>query len=149
MVCICLHLRLYCPHMSEPQEDLNAFSAEDSAGAVLTLGIVPVVACYIFFKEMTWLLVLFGAIAVGLTLFVYLLGKLTGWRAIGSMVNLLGCILVPAYVVGAICLWTSPHAPTARYYAAKKTGEQAEQPAGAEAAATEKSAEVTPAAAAN
>ncbi len=101
--------------MDEQQEDLNAFNSEDSAGAVLMLGVVPVVACYIFFQDMAWLMVFFGALAVGLSLFVYLLGKLTGWRAIGNVVNLIGSILVPAYIVGAIYLGTSPYAPTARF----------------------------------
>ncbi len=105
--------------MNEPQEDLNAFNCEDSAGAVLTLGIVPVVACYIFFKDMTWLMILFGSLAVGLAAFVYLLGKLTRWRAIGYVVNLVGSILVPAYIAGAIYLWTSPYAPTAKYKSKK------------------------------
>ncbi len=102
--------------MAEQQEDLNAFDCEDSAGAVLTLGVVPVVVCYIFFRDVQWLMVLFGALAVGLAALVYLLGKLTGWRLIGSVVNLAGCILVPLYIVAAIYLWTSPYAPTARYH---------------------------------
>ncbi len=101
--------------MEEPQEDMNAFDSADSAGAVLTLGVVPVVGCYIFFKDMVWLMVFFGALAVGLAAFVYLLGRLTGWRAIGTVVNLTGCILVPVYLVAVIWLWTSPYAPTARY----------------------------------
>ncbi len=103
--------------MDEPQEDLNAFDSYDSAGAVLTMGVPPVVACYIFAKEMVWLMVLFGALAVGLALLVFLLSKLTGWSIIGKVVNLVGCIIVPVYIVGAIILWTSPLAPTARYKA--------------------------------
>ncbi len=102
--------------MEEPQEDLNAFDSWDSAGAVLTLGVAPVVASYIFFKDMPWLMVFFGAIAVGLAVLVFMLSKLTGWRIIGSTVNLLGCILVPTYLLAAIYLWTSPYAPTARYH---------------------------------
>ncbi len=102
--------------MAETQEDLNAFDSWDSAGAVLTLGVAPVVASYIFFRDMPWLMFLFGAAAVGLAALVFMLSKLTGWRIIGSTVNLVGCILVPAYLVAAIYLWTSPYAPTARYH---------------------------------
>ena len=101
--------------MAEPQEDLNAFDSADSAGAVLMLGMVPVVGCYIFFRDMQWLMVFFAAVTFGLAAFVYLLGKLTGWRIIGSVVNLAGCLMVPAYIAGAIYLWCSPYAPTARY----------------------------------
>ncbi len=111
--------------MDEQQEDLNAFDSEDSAGAVFVLGIPPVVASYIFFRDMMGLMIFFGALAVGLAVFVYLLGKLTGWRLIGSVVNLVGCILVPLYVVAAIWLWTSPHAPTARYSKDKPVEQQA------------------------
>ncbi len=101
--------------MAEQQEDLNAFDSADSAGAVLMLGIIPVAACYVFFEEQPWLMVLFGAVAVGSSVFVYLLSTLTGWRIIGTVVNLIGCILVPAYIAAAIWLWCSPYAPTARF----------------------------------
>ncbi len=111
--------------MDEPQEDLNAFDSYDSAGAVLTLGVPPVVACYVFAKEMVWLMVFFGALAVGLAVFVFLLGRLTGWSIIGKVVNLVGCILVPLYIAGTIWLWMSPLAPTARY----KNQKPAEPPA--------------------
>ncbi len=122
--------------MKKQQEDLNAFNSEDSAGAVLMLGVVPVVACYIFFKDMKWLMVLFASLAVGLSAIVYLLSKLTGGRTIGSVVNLVGCILVPAYIVGAIMLWTSPYAPTARYKAKKASEAPAVQQAVPEAPST-------------
>ncbi len=82
--------------MAEPQEDLNAFDSADSAGAVLTLGVVPVVGCYVFFREMQWLMVLFGVAAVALSVLVYLLGKLTGWRLIGTVGKLFWCIMLPA-----------------------------------------------------
>ncbi len=111
--------------MDEQPEDLNAFDSFDSAGAVLTLGVPPIVACYIFAKEMVWLMVLFGALAVGLAVFVYLLSRLTGWSIIGKVVNLAGCILVPLYVVGTIVLWFSPLAPTARFAKDKKTPAEA------------------------
>ncbi len=94
------------------QEDLNAFGSADSAGAVLMLGAVPVVGCYIFFRDMVGLMITFGALAVGLAAFVFVLGRLTGWRIIGSLVNLAGCILVPLYIATAVWLWCSPYAPT-------------------------------------
>ncbi len=123
--------------MAVQQEDLNAFGCEDSAGAVLTLGVVPVVGCYIFAKENVGLMVFFGVLAVALTVFVYVLGRLTGWSSIGRVVNLVGSILVPLYIAGAVYLWTSPYAPTARYHKDKE----------AEAPAAEQGAPVAPAAA--
>ncbi len=120
--------------MAEPQEDLNAFGCEDSAGAVLTLGIVPVVGCYIFFKEMVGLMIFFAVLAVVLALFVYALGKLTGWRSIGTVVNLVGSILVPLYLAAAIYLWCSPYAPTARFHAEQEKAAAARQAMPGEAA---------------
>ncbi len=114
--------------MAEQQEDLNAFGVEDSAGAVLTLGVPPVVGCYIFFRDNVGLMVFFAVLAAVLAALVYLLGKVTGWRIIGSMVNLVGCILVPVYIAAAIWLWTSPYAPTARYHAEEAAEAPAAQP---------------------
>ncbi len=128
MGCICRPQPLYCARMAEPQQDLNAFGVEDSAGAVLTLGVPPVVACYIFFRDMVGLMVFFASLAVGLAAFVYVLGKLTGWRAIGTVVNLVGCVLVPAYIAATIWLWMSPYAPTARYNKDKTEQAPAAQP---------------------
>ncbi len=127
MGCIRRAQPLYCARMAE-QEDLNAFGYEDSAGAVLTLGIVPVVGCYIFFRDMVGLMVFFGVLAVALAAFVYLLGRLTGWRIIGTVVNLAGCILVPLYIAVAIWLWMSPYAPTARFNKDKPAPTPAAQP---------------------
>ncbi len=130
MVASAADARYTVARMAE-QEDLNAFGSEDSAGAILMLGAVPVVGCYIFFRDMTGLMIMFAALAVGLAAFVYLLGKLTGWRIIGSLVNLAGCILVPVYIGIAIWLWCSPHAPTHKQLNAEAPAVQAEIPAAA------------------
>ncbi len=112
--------------MAEEEEDFNAFTGADCAGAVLMLGIVPAVMNYLFFKDNMTLTMMLGAGAVGLALLVFLLVRLTGWRLIGSVVNLMGCILVPAYLAAAIWLWCSPYAPTARMKAAKEAAAAAE-----------------------
>ena len=96
----------------EAQEDFNAFSSADCAGAVLMLGIVPAVMNYIFFRENMGTTVVLGAGAAGLAALVFLFSYLTGWRIISTLVNLAGCILVPAYIAAAVWLWTSPYAPT-------------------------------------
>ncbi len=98
--------------MAEEPEDLNAFNSEDCGGAVLMLGIVPAVLNYVFNKEQMGLTITFGVGALLLAGAVYLLAKLTQWAAVGRVVNLVGCILVPAYVVIAVMLWMSPLAPT-------------------------------------
>ncbi len=131
----------YTARMAEQEEDFNAFNSLDSAGAVLMLGIAPAVMNYIFFKEEMTLTCILGAGAVGLAALVYLLFSLTGWRVIGSIVNLVGCILVPIYLAAAIWLWCSPYAPTAR---AKATPPQ--QPAAEAPATPEQGAQATPAA---
>ncbi len=127
MGCICCRQPLYCARMAEQQDDLNAFSCEDSAGAVLMLGVAPVVGCYVFFEEKTGLMIFFGALAVGLAALVYLLGRLTGWRLIGTVVNLVGSILVPLYIAAAIWLWMSPQAPHTRYKAKRPPQVPSEQ----------------------
>ncbi len=96
----------------EEQEDFSAFNSADCAGAVLMLGIVPAVMNYIFFRENMGVTIMLGAGAVGLAAFVFLLSFFTGWRIVGTLVNLAGCILVPVYIAAAVWLWTSPYAPT-------------------------------------
>ncbi len=98
--------------MAEEPEDLNEFTGEDCGGAVFMLGLVPVVLNYVFNKEQMGLTITLGVVAVLAALAVYALAKLTGWRSVGRIVNIVGCILVPVYLVAAIWLWMSPYAPT-------------------------------------
>ena len=112
MDCIAAPFRVYSPRMAEEPEDLNAFDSEDCFGAVLMLGIVPVVLNYVFNKEQMGLTIMLGVLAGALAVAVYLLAKLTGWKMVGRIVNLIGCILVPVYIVVAVMLWCSPLAPT-------------------------------------
>ncbi len=106
--------------MDEPQEDLNAFGAEDCAGAVLALGTPPLLGCYLLCKDSLWPLVTVACILVVLATVVYGLVRFGGWSRMSSLLHVIGCILVPVYVLLTICYWTSPDAPTARYYAQKK-----------------------------
>ncbi len=98
--------------MAEEPEDLNAFTSEDCFGAVLMLGMVPVVLNYVFNREQMGLTITLGLVAVVLAAAVYALARLTGWSMVGRVVNLVGCGLVPVYVIVAVCLWCSPFAPT-------------------------------------
>ncbi len=97
--------------MEEEAEDLNAFEAEDCGGAVLVLGVIPAVMNYVFNKEQMGLTVTLGAFAAGLAVVIYLLARFTGWRLIGAVVNLVGCVLVPCYVALAIVLWIPSDTP--------------------------------------
>ncbi len=112
MSCNARALRVYSARMAEEPEDLNAFTGEDSAGAVFMLALVPVALNYIFNRSAMGLTITLGVFAALLALAVYAFARLTKWSIIGRVVNLLGCILVPVYIVVAIMLWTSPCAPT-------------------------------------
>lgn len=91
--------------MEEP-EDFNQFNSADCGGAVLMLGIVPAVMCFVFTEPTNYVLtVSVGVLAVLVALVVWGLAAVTKWRLIPTLVNLLGCILAPFYVVIAIYLW--------------------------------------------
>ncbi len=112
MSCNARACKVYSLRMAEEPEDLNEFTSEDCGGAVFMLGLVPVVLNYVFNKEQMGLTIALGVAAVAAALAVYLLARLTGWSMVGRVVNLVGCVLVPVYVVAAVCLWCSPCAPT-------------------------------------
>lgn len=68
------------------------------------LGIAPAVMAYVFADNVV-LAIIFGVAAVVLAAAVYILSLITRWRFIPPIVDLLGIILTPAYVVVAIWLW--------------------------------------------
>lgn len=87
-------------------EDFNQFSGADCGGAILMLGIVPAVMCFVFTEPTNYVLVVaLGLLAVLLAAAVWGLAAVTKWRIIPAAVNVLGCVLAPFYVAIAIYLW--------------------------------------------
>lgn len=91
--------------MSEEPEDYNAFGKWDAVGAAAMLGIVPAVYHFIFNNHdipgtISWAIVSPIA-AAG----VYLLGIVMDGKAVGRIVNLIGLILTPIYMIIGYFLW--------------------------------------------
>lgn len=91
--------------MSEEPEDYNAFDKWDAVGAAAMLGLFPAVVHFIFSKHdipgtLTWLVV-----PVVAALAVYLSGFLFSGKSLGRIVNLVGLILTPIFLIIACFYW--------------------------------------------
>lgn len=96
----------YTGRVMEEPEDFNQFNSADCGGAVLMLGIVPAVMCFVFSEPTNYVLTVFiGVLALLAALVVWGLAAVTKWRLIPVLVNLAGCVLAPFYVAIAVYLW--------------------------------------------
>lgn len=90
--------------MNEGKDDINAFNSWDCFGVTLMLAAVPAAMNYVFTEEHE-IGSTIGIFAVGfvIALVVLAVSLITRWRIIGTIVNTVGCILTPVYVVITIC----------------------------------------------
>lgn len=68
------------------------------------LGAAPAIMSYILLDN-TAMAITLGVVAVLLAGGVYILALLTHWRIIPRIVDILGTILTPVYIIIAIWLW--------------------------------------------
>lgn len=94
----------YTGPMEDP-EDFNRFSSADCAGAILMMGAVPAVMCYVYGEHnMLMAGLIMGGFAV-LALFVWALAALTRWRLIPVVVNSIGHVLAVLYLAMFFYFW--------------------------------------------
>lgn len=91
--------------MAEEDEDLNSFNLWDSVGAAIMLGVVPAAMCSVFNDHDYVSAGICMGVAVLVGGMVYLAGFLLPGRLIGRIINLIGCVLTPVYIIIAILMW--------------------------------------------
>lgn len=93
--------------MAEEQQDLNEFKRWDAVGATAFLAIVPAVMYWIFVGHDIITAVSLGGFAGVATLVVLILTFIFPERIIGRIVNKIGVLMAPLYLLLAIWLfWT-------------------------------------------
>lgn len=91
--------------MAEEQQDLNEFKRWDSVGATGFLAIVPAVMYWVFVEHDVVKVAAIGGIALLAIAVVLLLTFVFSERTIGLIINKIGVILAPTYLVIAIWLF--------------------------------------------
>lgn len=105
-VCHGAAVAVYCPCMSEQQEDMSAFNSWDCFGATLMLGVTPGIICYATtdphdVTRAAWLCVL----GVIIALVVLAVALITRWRMLGTIINGAGTCITVFYIIYVAAFW--------------------------------------------
>ncbi len=84
------------------EEELRSY---DCGVACMMLGLVPLMIYFVFFDRNLITITVLAILLLLLSLLVFGVAAFTGWRGIGRVINVLGCILTPLYVYFAYAIW--------------------------------------------